>query len=84
MPLWSARDIEINANKFFRPFETVLASGHFIFSHGHLAKVARHDASLVNLFEWEELWMTYTYWKKGFTLYVPTMNIVYYNYDERP
>ena len=84
MPLWSARDIEINANKLFRPFETVLASGHFIFSHGHLAKVAKHDSSLVNLYEWEELWMTYTYWKKGFTLYIPTGNIVYYNYDERP
>ena len=84
MPLYSARAIEINANKLSRPFETMHASDHFIFSHGHLAKVARHDASLVNLFEWEELWMTYTYWKKGFTLYIPTGNIVYYNYDERP
>ena len=81
MPLWSAREIEINANKLSRPFETMHASNHFIFSHGHLAKVARHDSSLKNVYEWEELWMTYTYWKKGFTLYAPIKNMVYYNYD---
>ena len=71
MPLWSARGIETNAEKLSRPFETVLASKHFTFSHGNLVKVASHDPSFENLPSWEELWMTYAYWKKGFTLYAP-------------
>ena len=69
----------------------MLASGHFTFSHGHLLKVVSHDPSLVGLFSWEELWMSYTYWKKGFTLYSPVENtesqsihpfIIYYKYGE--
>ena len=66
MPIWSPLAIEINADKLSRPFETMLASRHFTFSHGHLIKVAGHDSSIEDLFEWEELWMAYTYWKKGF------------------
>ena len=49
----------------------MLASGHFTFSYGHILKVAGHDGSFENLFSWEELWMAYMYWKKGYTLYSP-------------
>ena len=80
MPVFSARPIEMNGDKLSRPFETALASAHFTFSHGHLVKVASHDPALENLFAWEELWMAYTYWKEGFTLYVPNISVVYYNY----
>ena len=71
MPAWKGRNIEKNSNKMIRPYETVLASGHFTFSHGHLLRVAGHDGSFTNLFSWEEIWMTYMYWKKGYTLYAP-------------
>ena len=69
------------------PFDTMLASGHFTFSHGHLLKVAGHDPSFANLFSWEELWMAYTYWKKGFTLYSPNdkdiSSIIFYKYGKK-
>ena len=58
------------------------ASSCFTFSHGNLVKVAGHDPSLENLYEWEALWMTYTYWKKGFTLYALIENIIWYKHDD--
>ena len=60
----------------------MLALSYFTFSHGNLVKVASHDPSLENLFAWEDLWMTYTYWKKGFTLYTPTENFIWHKYDD--
>ena len=71
LPLFAPREVEVNADKLSRPIETMAASSHFAFSHGNLAKVASHDPSFDNAFAWEELWMTYTYWKNGFTLYAP-------------
>ena len=71
MPAWSGRTFERNADKFVKPYETMLASGHFTFSYGHILKVAGHDGSFENLFSWEEIWMAYMYWKKGYTLYSP-------------
>ena len=59
----------------------MLASGHFTFSKGHILKVAGHDGSFENLFSWEEIWMAYMYWKKGYTLYSPNKNIVFHYYD---
>ena len=64
-----------------RPIETMLPSAHFTFSHGHLLKVAAHDETSGNHFAQEELWMAYTYWKKGYKLYSPYENVVYHNYD---
>ena len=58
----------------------MLASGHFVFSHGHLLKAAPHDVSMTNV-AWEELWMTYAYWKTGYTLYSPVKPSVYHLYD---
>ena len=81
MPAWSGRNLEKNSNKMIRPYETVLASGHFTFSHGHLIRVAGHDGSFENLFSWEEIWMSYMYWKKGYTLYAPNHNVVYHYFD---
>ena len=71
MPAWSGRTFERNADKFVRPYLTMLASGHFTFSYGHILKAAPHDGAFENLFSWEEIWMSYMYWKKGYTLYSP-------------
>ena len=81
MPAWKGRTIEKNAHKLIRPWETPLASGHFCFSHGHLLENAGHDAKYENNFAWEELWMAYTYWKAGYTLYAPNEVVLYHNYD---
>ena len=61
----------------------MLVSGHFTFSHGHLAKVTGNGPFYNDMFEWEEFFMAYTYWKHGFKLYVPTKNIIYHNNDDR-
>ena len=82
MPLFAPRHVEMNADKLGRPIETMAAASYFTFSHGNLAKVASHDPSFENLFAWEELWMTYTYWKNGFTLYAPVQPAVWYMVDE--
>ena len=63
----------------------MVASTHFVFSHGNLLKDAGHDESIenvnINSDSWEQMWMTYTYWKKGYTLYSPNKNIMFHNYD---
>ena len=86
MPAWEGRNLEKHEDKLIRPYETMLASGHFAFSHGHLLKVAGHDGSFENLFAWEELWMAYMYWKKGYTLYSPHQTVIWHTYerDYRP
>ena len=81
MPAWRGRSLEKNQDKMIRPFETMLASGHNTFSYGHLLKVAGHDGSYTNLFSWEEIWMAYIYWKKGYTLYAPNDVLIFHNYD---
>ena len=50
MPSWSGRAIEKNDKKIIRPVETSLASGHFVFSHGHLLAVAGHDSDFEDYF----------------------------------
>ena len=60
-----------------RPFETPLASDHFVFSHGHLLKVAGHDETYEYDFGWEETWMAYMYRKNGYTLYSPHRPVMY-------
>ena len=57
----------------------MFASSYFTFSHGNLVKVASNNPSLKNLYAWEDFWMTYTYWKKGFTLYTPIWDAVFYH-----
>ena len=83
MPAWKGRSIEKNSDKLIRPFETPLASGHFCFSHGHLLENAGHDGKFENNFAWEELWMAYSYWKAGYTLYSPNEVVMYHNYDPK-
>lgn len=84
MPLFEAKKLERNSDKLTRPIETMAASYHYVFSHGHLLKVAGHDGSFDNVSmvsdEWEQMWMTYMYWKKGYTLYSPNVESIYYNY----
>ena len=80
MPTSTSRALEKHQGVMSRPFETMLASGHFVFSHGHLLKAAPHDVSMTNV-AWEELWMTYAYWKTGYTLYSPVKSSVYHLYD---
>ena len=80
MPAWEGRGIEKNADKLTRPFESPLASGHFVFSHGHLLENAGHEDNEKN-FSWEELMMSYMYWKKGYTIYAPSETLIYHNYD---
>ena len=85
-PAWEGRSLERNADKLTRPFESPLPAGHFTFSHGHLLNNAAHDESLENNFSWEEMWMAYTYWKKGYTIYAPNEMLIWHNYsrDYRP
>ena len=45
MPAWSGRVLEKHTDAMKRPFETMLASGHFCFSHGHLLINAPHDVT---------------------------------------
>ena len=73
--------MERNADKLTKPFESPLPSGHFCFSHGHLLTNAGHDESLENNFSWEEIWMSYMYWKKGYTLYAPNEVLIWHNYN---
>ena len=44
-------------------------------------KVAGHDETVANQ-AWEELWMAYTYWKKGYTLYSPVESVIYHLYEK--
>ena len=53
-PAFEGRGIEKNADKLIRPFESPLASGHFVFSHGHLLENAGHEDNDEN-FSWEEM-----------------------------
>ena len=46
LPSWKGRPIEKNDKKIIRPFETPVAAGHFVFSHGHLLKAAGHDEAI--------------------------------------
>ena len=48
MPAWSGRVLEKHADKMIRPFETIIASGHYCFSHGHLLNNAAHDVTQIN------------------------------------
>ena len=81
MPAWKGRPVERNEDKLIRPFESPLASGHYCFSHGHLLENAGHDGSFENNFSWEEIWMAYIYWKKGYTVYAPNETIIWHNYN---
>ena len=83
MPAWRGRSIEKNSDALIRPFETPLASGHYCFSHGHLLENAGHDGNYENNYVWEELWMAYSYWKAGYTLYSPNEVVMYHNYDPK-
>ena len=81
MPSWASRPLEKHQDAMTRPVETMLASAHFTFSHGHLLKVAGHDEMQEYQLAWEELWMAYMYWKQGYTLYSPVEAVVYHSYD---
>ena len=48
MPAWSGRILEKHIDKMVKPFETMLASGHYTFSKGHLLNVAPHDVTQEN------------------------------------
>ena len=85
MPVFEGRGIEKNANKLIRPFESPIASHHFIFSHGHLLENAGHVDEEEN-YTWEDFAISYMYWKKGYTIYAPNEMLIWHNYnrDYRP
>ena len=78
MPNGYGRNIDKNADKLTRPFETMYASGHFAFSHGDLLQVAGHGGEHDTVFAWEELWMTHAYWTAGYTLYAPSETFLFH------
>ena len=79
MPSGVGRPFDKNADKLTRPFETMYASGHFTFSHGHLLQAAGHGGEHDTVFAWEELWMTHAYWTAGYTLYAPSQTFLFVN-----
>ena len=82
MPSGVGRPSDKNAYALTVPFETMYASGHFAFSHGHLLEVAGHDGAHDTVYAWEELWMTHAYWTQGYTLYAPNKTFLFHNKDD--
>ena len=81
MPSGQGRSFDKNYVKLVAPFETMYASGHFAFSHGHLLEVAGHDGAHDTVYAWEEQWMAHAYWTQGYTLYAPHRNFLFHNAD---
>ena len=81
MPSGIGRSLDKNADKLTVPFETMYASGHFAFSHGHLLEVAGHDGEHDTVYAWEELWMAHAYWTQGYTLYAPNKSFLFVNLE---